>query len=117
MVRNLKIDYDDENDVLWLHQNKKVQDSLELGNYVIDFSKGDILGLEIIDASEVLSRLSSKQISKEMLKNIQNAVLKVHMEKDLIFIVVLLRLSDSKVKEIPIQVNAPRQVMMVKVRA
>ncbi len=114
MVRNLEIDYDAENDVLWLHQNKKIQDSLELGNYVIDFSRKGVLGLEILDASEVLSRLSSKQISKGMLKNIQNAVLRVHSEKDLIFIVVILKLDDAKVKEIPIQVNAPRQVMMIK---
>jgi uncharacterized protein YuzE len=114
MVGKLKIDYDEENDILWLHQNKKVQDSLELGNYVVDFSKNSILGLEIMDASLELSRLSSKQVSKDMLKNIQNAVLKVRSEKDLIFIVVLLKLDDAKVREIPIQVNAPRQVMMVK---
>lgn len=114
MARDLKIDYDKEEDLLWLHEGRKIQDSLELGSFIIDFSKNDVVGIEISNASEVLSRLSSKQISKSMLEGIQNAKLKVHSEKGLIFIVAILKLSDAEVKEIPIQINAPKQVMMVR---
>ena len=56
MARKLAIDYDEEEDVLWLHEGKQVKDSLELDDFVIDFSGSDVVGLEIMNASGVLTR-------------------------------------------------------------
>jgi uncharacterized protein YuzE len=113
MAAKLKVDYDFENDILWLYSGNKVDDSLELDNFVVDFSKSSVVGLEINKASEVLSRLSSKEISKEMVENIKEAVLKTHVEKNLLFIVALIKISGIKgVETIPVQINAPRQVMV-----
>lgn len=116
MARKLKIDYDFENDILWLHDGRKVKDSLQMDNFVVDFAgNSDISGIEISGASQVLSRLSPVSIGKEALKGIKSAVLKAYREKELIYMVFLIKLEIKKESiAIPIQLNAPRAVMMVR---
>ena len=36
MVKNAKIDFDTENDILYLYMGDKVKDSLQIENFVID---------------------------------------------------------------------------------
>lgn len=113
MASKLKVDYDSENDILWLYSGNKVDDSLEMDNFLIDFSKSSVVGLEINKASEVLSRLTAKEITKETLENIKEAALKTHVEKNLLFIVALIKISGIKgLDVIPVQINAPRRVMV-----
>ena len=113
MVAKLKVDYDSENDILWLYSGNKADDSLELDNFVIDFSKSSVVGLEINKASEVLSRLTAKEITKEIVANVKEAILKTHVEKNLLFIVALIKIPGIKgLDVIPVQINAPRQVMV-----
>lgn len=113
MASRLKVDYDPENDILWLYSGNKVDDSLELDNFLVDFSKSSVVGLEINKASGVLSRLTAKEISKETLQNIKEAVLKTHVEKNLLFIVAQIKISGIKgLDVIPVQINALRQVMV-----
>jgi len=110
MARKAKVDYDEENDVLWVFVGEKVKDSLEIDNFIIDFShENKVVGVEILDASEIISKLSQTEISKEMLSEIKEASINFIQSKELFFIIIGLLTTINKVqKEIPIQVPAPR---------
>lgn len=110
MVREAKIDYDKENDILWVYSGEKVKDSLEIDNFVIDFSfDNKVVGVEISNASEVLSKLALVKVSKNVLSKIIQASLSFYQGKELFYVVVgLILMIDNKRKEIPIQVPAPR---------
>ena len=48
MAKKAKVDYDEENDILWIYVGESVKDSLEIDNFVIDFSsQNKVVGLEI----------------------------------------------------------------------
>ena len=105
MVRKAKINYDKENDILWIYSGESVKDSIEIDNFVIDFSKNNkIVGVEIFNASKVLSRLTLSRITKQMLAEIRRATFSSYQSKELIYVVVVLFF---KGKEIPIQIPAP----------
>ena len=110
MVKKAKVSYDEENDVLWVHSGEKVKDSLEVDNFVIDFShENKVVGVEILDASDIISKLSQNKISKEVLSEIKEANISFIQSKELFFIVVgLLAMIGDVHREIPIQVPAPR---------
>jgi len=115
MARKVKVDYDHENDILWVYSGEKVKDSLEIDNFVIDFSPEDkIVGVEMMNASEVISKLSLSRISKEMLADIKEASLSFYQSRELSYIVIgLVMTVDNKVREIPIQVPAPKVAVAV----
>ena len=46
MARKLQIDYNNEKDILWVHEDREVKDSLELDDFVIDFAGSEVVGLE-----------------------------------------------------------------------
>ncbi len=50
-AKDAKIDYDYDNDILYLYTGEKIKDSLQIENFVIDFSQNNK-----IVAVEVLSR-------------------------------------------------------------
>lgn len=110
MAKKAKIDYDEENDILWVYSGEKIKDSLEIDKFVIDFSYDDkIVGVEIFNASEFISNLVLNKISKEMLSNIKEASLSFYQSRELFYVVVGLLLTvDDKLREIPIQVPAPK---------
>src|SRR3989344_6147740 len=94
-----KVDYDSENDVLWVYTGKKVRDSLEMDKFVLDFSPDDkIVGVEIIDASKTISNISFQKITKGALSNIKNASINVYPSKELVFIslALVLTIGDSQ---------------------
>lgn len=115
MARKAKVDYDQENDILWVYSGEKIKDSLEVDIFVIDFSHDDkIVGVEIMNASEVVSSLSLNRISKDMLAGIKEASLSFYQSKEFFYVVVGLILSvDDKIMEIPIQVPAPKVAVAV----
>ncbi len=115
MARKAKVDYDQENDILWVYSGEKVKDSLEVGNFIIDFSYDDkVEGVEIMDASEVVSKLSLSKISKDMLAGIKEASLSFYQSRELSYVIIgLIMTIDNKVREIPIQVPAPGVAMAV----
>lgn len=116
MARKVKIDYDEENDILWVYGGEKIKDSLEIDNFVIDFSHSDkVVGVEIFNASEIISNLVLSKISKEMLSNIKEASLSFYQSKELFYVVVgLVLMINDKLREIPIQVPTPRVAVSVR---
>jgi uncharacterized protein YuzE len=73
MPEKTMVDYDEENDDLLLRKGKgEYEASIEIGDFIVDFSKKEqIIGIEIMNASKNLS------ISKALLNTIRNASMNV----------------------------------------
>jgi uncharacterized protein YuzE len=117
MARKVQIDYDDEADILWVHEGREVKDSLELDDFVIDFAGSEVVGLEIMNASRVLTRYiqdEPRSEIKKMLGHIASARLRAQLKEDMIFIVAYVSFEEtgSFVAPVPIAVNLPRQVVL-----
>ena len=77
------VDYDREVDVLSLSRNKKVKDSLELGDVILDFdSKLFVSGVEILNASKNLN------VPKSILSNIRKASMMITQRQSSITILI-----------------------------
>lgn len=91
------IDYDKENDLLFLYRKQRSKGSVEIGSLVIDISDdGRIVGLEIFDASRVLSDVTGMKVTKSMLDSVKTASLKVTYRPDSILIAILLKTLQEK---------------------
>ena len=73
MPEKTKVDYDEKNDDLFLRMGReKYEASIEIGDFIVDFSKKErIIGLEIMNASRNLN------VSKTLLNTIKNASMMV----------------------------------------
>jgi uncharacterized protein YuzE len=113
MVKEAKVDYDEENDILYVYSGEKAKDSLEIDNFVIDISADNkIVAVEIFNASVFASRLSSSKINKEILSNVKNAEMSIYQSKELFYVFIILPIRINGVeKEINLQVPAPVAVM------
>lgn len=109
MAKEAKVDYDQENDILWARTDDRIKDSLEIDNFVIDFSAGNkIVGVEIYQASKMVQNLTGIRIRKGDLSKIKTAILTFHQSKELFYVVVMIALPSSKGgRPIPIQVPVP----------
>ena len=66
-----------EEDILVIQQPGKIEHSLDIGNFIVDFDEEDrVRGIEILDISSVLGNLGIKN-AKEILRSIDSASLKV----------------------------------------
>ncbi len=112
MAKKVKVSYDYENDILYLFTGEKIRDSLQIDNFVIDFSHEDkIAGIEIFEASKVLSGISEFRITKKMLKEyLKEARLKIYAGKELVVIGIGL-LFEAKLKEVHASVSLPVEVV------
>ncbi|MFH0929098.1 MAG: DUF2283 domain-containing protein [Candidatus Aenigmatarchaeota archaeon] len=100
-----KIDYDYENDILFLYKDGKVKDSMQMDDFVIDYSfDGNIVGIEIMDVSKMLRKLYKKRITKKLLKSIKNAEIRLRPGKEIVLIVILLKFANREQTEIPLMV-------------
>jgi len=106
-----KTSYDEENDVLYYNSGEKVSDSLELGDAFIEFSgEGKIVGVEIMNASEFLSLQTGKEITDEMLKEIESGKISIRHNKDTIFLIFEFVVPvESEKKSERISLNIPSQ--------
>ena|SRR3989344_4299995 len=86
--KNIKFNYDFENDILFIYKNKhKSNGSIEYGkNIHISFSKNEVVGLEIIDASKVLSGFSKSEITNDILKTVNACDLYTRKLNGLLFV-------------------------------
>ena len=67
------LDYDGENDIIYVYQKGKFKGNVEIGGFVLDLDKDKkIIGVEILNASEVLGNVG---ITKDMLAETSGAKL------------------------------------------
>lgn len=98
MARQIKtIDYDIDNDILFISDGEKVKASLDIGDFILDVSHSNLIcGLEVMDASENLG------IDKNVLSNIKNMKMSVNYKTNHVY--VLLMISFKKADNV---VNMP----------
>lgn len=77
-MKNFKFSYDETNDDLFIYlESKKSAGAVEMGDFVFDFDEDEnLVALQILNASEVLSKLVSRVISLTHIKSIQVNVIK-----------------------------------------
>lgn len=70
---NFDFSYDSEEDDLFVYlDGKKSSGAVELGNFILDFdSKGNLVAIQILNASEILSKILSKIIELNKIKQMQ----------------------------------------------
>lgn len=92
MPEKTLVDYDEENDDLFLRKGReKYEASIEIGDFIVDFSKNDrIVGIEIMNASKNLN------ISKALLNTIKNASMTVSQGSQAMVINALLVLGNRQ---------------------
>jgi len=83
MQSEFKIDYDLEEDLLFLYdENRKSQGSVEFGDLIVDLEReGKICGLELFEASKYLTDLTGRKIGREDLEKIQKAKISIIEKK------------------------------------
>ena len=88
-VKNLKFDYDKLNDLLYVYKtNSSVYSTVIIGKFHIEVNKGgEIVGIEVLRASETLGEY---KISQKSLENIQKIELKsvTRNNSSIIFLVI-----------------------------
>ncbi len=86
--KSVNFNYDAENDILFIyHAKKKSNGSIEYGrNIHISFSKNEVSGLEIMDASATLSAISNMEITKDSLNALKACELFTRRAKGLLFV-------------------------------
>lgn len=72
-MKKFNFNYDSESDDLFVYlDGKKSSGAIELGNFVLDFDdKGDLVAIQIINASEVFKKILSKVTEINNLKKIE----------------------------------------------
>jgi len=70
-MKDFEISYDAENDDLFVYlKEEKSKGAIEVGNFIFDFDeKGSLVAMQIISASETLSKLLSKVIQISEIKD------------------------------------------------
>lgn len=112
MAKKMNVDYDYENDILYLYSGEKVKDSLQIDKYILDFSPDEkIVAIEILDASKILGKLSEINITKDMLSKIEHPEMSIYQSKELIYVILSMRLSmDEREIDLKIPFSAPATV-------
>ena len=77
-MKDFKFSYDEENDDLFVFlEGKKSAGAVEIGEFVFDFDEQEnLVAIEVINASEVLSKLIKKVITLSKIKGIQADIIK-----------------------------------------
>jgi len=113
MAKKVRINYDFENDILYMFSGERVKDSLQIENFVIDFSYDNkIVGVEILDASKFLSKILETHITKQMLKeDLKEGYMSVYVGREMVFINIKLVFGIKELSNIPIPVPLPIRVV------
>jgi uncharacterized protein YuzE len=72
-MKNFNFSYDEESDDLFAYMpEKKSKGAVELGNFILDFDeKGNLVAMQILDASKFLAKVLSKMIKLAKIKEIK----------------------------------------------
>lgn len=75
-MKQFDFNYDEENDDLFIYlPSAKSAGAVELGDFVFDFDKEEnLVAMQIMNASEVLSKIVSKIISLKQIKSLQATI-------------------------------------------
>ena len=116
MARQIKtIDYDGENDILFISNGDKVKASLDIGDFVLDINHENLVcGIEVMDASENLG------INKDILNGIKSIKMSVTYKTNYVYVLLMISFKKGE-KEvnmpIPLTLNlghkTPRQDVLV----
>ena len=116
MARQIKtIDYDSDNDILFISDGEKVKASLDIGEFVLDVSHSNLIcGIEVMDASENLG------IGKDILNHIQSIKMSVTYKTNHVYVLLMISFKEGD-KEvnmpIPLTLNlghkTPRQDVLL----
>jgi len=107
MAEKIAIDYDEEFDDLYVYRKDKKSDfSVNLGDFVIDVKKddGSIVGIEILQATDTISKLLDTEITKNDINAIKDAVIIVNTRENALYI--HLSLESKKNIKLPIVMPA-----------
>lgn len=114
IMKEARVDYDPEEDILYITTGVKVHDSVEFDQFVIDFSADDkIVGLEIMDASIYLKNFLESEIDKSRLGEIKSAKFSVIQQKEFAIIKFVMNVPMAKgiMQEQVITTTAPVALM------
>ncbi len=72
-MKDFKFSYDEENDDLFIYlPDSKSKGAVEIGNFVFDFdNQENLVAIQILEASQVLSKLVSKIIELTKIKELK----------------------------------------------
>lgn len=116
MAKQIKtIDYDSENDILFISDGEKVKASLDIGEFILDVSNSNfICGIEVMDASENFG------INKVILENIKSMKMSVTYKTNHVYVLLTMVFKEgNKEVNMPIPMTldlghkTPRKEMLV----
>ena len=114
MAKKAIVNYDVDQDILWVHSGDKIKDSLDLDRFVIDFSADDkIVGVEISGASKFLSEIIGSNISKLVLRGVKDASISFYQGKQILSVFLYLRIA-GETERIPISSFPKRMAIPAK---
>lgn len=92
-------DYSEKSDILNIHKTgKKTEGSAELGDFTVDFdNEGNVVGIEILNASEFFDQSG---ISKEQLQHLKAAQLAIVQKKSYMLVWAILILPENVEKKV-----------------
>jgi uncharacterized protein YuzE len=99
-MAKFEIDYDKEFDDLYLYRkDKKAEVSINLGSFVIDATKsGQIVGIEMMEASSTLTNLLGSGVSKGTLDNLTDATVHVNAKDNALFVAIILNPGEDEIR-------------------
>lgn len=91
MARQIEtVDYDSDNDILFVSDGEKVKASLDIGDFVMDVSHENLIcGIEVMDASENLG------INKDILKHIQSMKMSVTYKTNHVYVLLVIAFKEG----------------------
>ena len=95
-MEKFNFDYDAENDDLFIYlDGKKSAGAVELGNFILDFDEtGNLVAMQIMNVSEVLSKILSNMIEISKLKEVKIEIINFRNMDAIRF-----SISDGKIEE------------------
>ena len=87
-MEKVKFRYDKENDILYIFKDIKPRGSIEIGDFIVEFTANlqKAVGLEILNASKVLSKLFPRFPVKSALTHIEKANLRAIHRPDIVIV-------------------------------
>ena len=88
---NAKINYDSEEDILFLSKERKIKASIDIGDFIIDIDHdGFVSGIEILNASQNLG------LKEEQLKSLEKGSMCVNYKPNYVYISLILKFKEKE---------------------